>query len=120
MFMRNIIIDPTDREVTTCTVMQGDMVQVRESWPHTEEVAGGRLAETLMGLQVSARDSIEVVIGPGYATGVRIAATVVNVLHMDIPFRLAERRVDEAACREVSNITPVYADEVRITPARVH
>lgn len=116
--MRLIEIDATNRERTQIRVFLDSGIESEISWPTAEDSAGARLAAELKKLELSSADRLGVVRGPGYFSGIRVAAVVANSLGWLAGCELAQRKVDESDWQPVKSVEPFYAAGPRLGPVK--
>ncbi|MCF7845659.1 MAG: hypothetical protein K9L85_00290 [Candidatus Peribacteraceae bacterium] len=115
-----ILIDPTHTQTTTLEIERRSFEpnSSKFSFAHAQRDCGAGLIQKLKHLELSAKDQLKVIVGPGNFTAVRTACLVGNALNFLTGCRLFTRRKTEKNFKKVTQLEPYYAQAPSITPAK--
>ena len=110
LFRVIFILDPTHADCTTL-----EFSKKISKFPHTRQDSGIALIRAFAKLEISAKDELRVVTGPGNFTAVRTASSIGNAVKFVIGCRLFSRKKNEKNFHEVETLQPFYGCEPSIS-----
>ncbi len=110
LLLMKITLDPTHAEFTTLKV--GEKIT---KFPHAKRDGGNAIIRKLSKLEITKVDELQVVVGPGNFTAVRIACLIGNTVKFLTECKLYARKQDSKKFHTVTSLQPFYACEPSIT-----
>ena len=109
-----VFLDPTQDATTTLRVQENDFEKIFH-FPHTRHDSGISLTRKIASLKISAKDELNIVVGPGNFTAIRSACLIGNAVQFLTACRLFSKQKKVTKFKATKKVTPFYACEASIT-----